>query len=1314
MANVKNYGLIGVGQNLQFAKGGVNLLTTPGIFSFKSANGTSDAALTTAGITSSAGNVTLTTGNVVLTSTSGNVSIGGDTTIQRAQAGVIQFAGTGSIVVPSGTSAQEPNLGSTAGGFRFNTTSGYMEYYNGSIWQSMATGGGSVSNLAGGTAGQVPYQSGPSTTTFTGPGTTGQVLTSNGTSGPTFTNVVNSLAGTANQVSVSASTGNVTLTLPNSVILPGTLQVTGVSAFYTNHIATAAGTTQGTAAPITATYTIVDDTPTGTGVRLPIATSVGQLHYITNDGTYNLLVYPNSGATLDGAGANLPAMLPAGESVGYVYDSSDHWTSVSDANFAGPGISITHASAGGTTISNTGVLSFTAGTTGFTPSSATNGDITLDGILVPSHGGTGINNGSNTITLGGNINTGGAFTTTPGNAVTFTTTGSTNVTLPTSGTLATTGGTVANATGTTNRITVNGDYSSHTGAITVDIASTYVGQASITTLGTVTTGTWNASTVDVPHGGTGATTFTSKGVVYGNGTGSLLATAAGTQYQVLNAGAGGTPVFDAVHLDEPSAVTGTLALVNGGTNNALTGSNGSIIYNDGSKLVNSTVGSNNQALISSGSGAPTWLTVSSTLTTNQIVQGNGSGTFTANGATFIGSGTTSGVTLNGTVTQATDATTKAYVDSVASGIDIKQATRVATTTALTATYVNNGGATGAGSTLTNSGTQAALVIDGITLLVNDRILIKNQAAPIGNGIYTVTNVGSGSTNWVLTRASDYVNTIPDTVHDGVFNFVQEGTVNANSGWVQNTFGTGGTVGSGDIAFGTDPLVYTQFSGAGTYLPGAALSLTGNTFDVRVDNSTIRVDGGNNLAVLSDSVIDHVLLSQGAGNTATWGALPINNNDAVTGVLRAVNGGTGHGSYTAGDMLYADTTTTLTTLPIGSANQALVIVGGVPTWQNVVNSFTTSLSGLTPSTSSTGAITLAGTLGVPSGGTGATTLTANGVVYGNGTGAVGVTAAGTTGQVLVGNTAGAPSWATVSSTLVSSFSGGTTGLTPNTPTTGAIVLGGTLNVANGGTGATTFNSNSLLVGHGTGAVTAPSNLSFTGSTLTVGTATLFGDTVDTTLTATGTNGNINLNPNGTGAVVIGPASTDGIIQSDPGKALTVKGNTTLTLQGGTTGASVVLSMVNGAFAAIGGYWAGQAEAYASLIKTQPEAIPNVQYVTDAITAATDAEGAIQSVSAVVPLNVNGTVNLSNALDVTATILSVKVKVTTADAGATLSVGHAGGISDFMTTAENDPQTVGIYMAELYNTASGGTQVTATVASSAGTSGSSCLVIVTYAT
>ena len=119
-------------------------------------------------------------------------------------------------------------------------------------------------------------------------------------------------------------------------------------------------------------------------------------------------------------------------------------------------------------------------------------------------------------------------------------------------------GNTLNVGGTADRITINAD--------TVDIASTYVGQSTITTLGTVTTGTWDATTVAVTAGGTGVESFTDNGVVYGNGTSALDVTSAGTEHQVLRAGSGGVPAFGAVDLAQSAAVTGQLPIANGGTN----------------------------------------------------------------------------------------------------------------------------------------------------------------------------------------------------------------------------------------------------------------------------------------------------------------------------------------------------------------------------------------------------------------------------------------------------------------------------------------------------------------------------------------------------------------------------------------------------------------------------------------------------------------------------------------------------------------------------------------------------------------------------
>ncbi len=120
-----------------------------------------------------------------------------------------------------------------------------------------------------------------------------------------------------------------------------------------------------------------------------------------------------------------------------------------------------------------------------------------------AYGGTGVNNGVNTATFAGNLNFASSFTTSGSFAVTQTYTGATNVTFPTSGTLATTSGTVSSVSGTSNRITSTGGTTP-----VIDIAATYVGQSSIATLGTITTGVWNGTTVAVANGGTGVTSVT--------------------------------------------------------------------------------------------------------------------------------------------------------------------------------------------------------------------------------------------------------------------------------------------------------------------------------------------------------------------------------------------------------------------------------------------------------------------------------------------------------------------------------------------------------------------------------------------------------------------------------------------------------------------------------------------------------------------------------------------------------------------------------------------------------------------------------------
>lgn len=167
-------------------------------------------------------------------------------------------------------------------------------------------------------------------------------------------------------------------------------------------------------------------------------------------------------------------------------------------------------------------------------------------------------------------------------------------------------------------------------------------------------------------------------------------------------------------------------------------------------------------------------------------------------------------------TVAQDAATKKYVDDVAQGLNIHAASYAATTANLNATY--NNGTSGVGATLTNAGTNAAFAVDGVSPTLNARILVKNQTTASQNGIYVLSTVGDGSTPWVLTRATDFDTAVE--IAGGDFTFVDAGSTLANTGWVSVDEVT---------TIGTDPIVFQQFSGAGTYTASNGVQLVGSNF-----------------------------------------------------------------------------------------------------------------------------------------------------------------------------------------------------------------------------------------------------------------------------------------------------------------------------------------------------------------------------------------------------------------------------------------------------------------------------------------------------
>ena len=246
---------------------------------------------------------------------------------------------------------------------------------------------------------------------------------------------------------------------------------------------------------------------------------------------------------------------------------------------------------------------------------------------------------------------------------------------------------------------------------------------------------------------------------------------------------------------------------------------------DSQTLTNKSISGSTNTLTNIPNSATT---ATNTNTASAIVARDANGDFTANLITIA------------TPTSPLHAATKAYVDNVTAGINTHGSVFAATAAALaTSTYANGTSdasqGTGVGATLTASA-NGYLTVDGLTaitspaIVVGSRILVKNQATTTQNGIYTVTNTGGPSAAWILTRATDYDNSVSGEAFAGDFTFVVNGSANAGQGWVMNSTGTA-TTPSGAIKFGTDALVWTQFTGVANITDGVALTKTGNTLDV---------------------------------------------------------------------------------------------------------------------------------------------------------------------------------------------------------------------------------------------------------------------------------------------------------------------------------------------------------------------------------------------------------------------------------------------------------------------------------------------------
>ena len=377
-----------------------------------------------------------------------------------------------------------------------------------------------------------------------------------------------------------------------------------------------------------------------------------------------------------------------------------------------------------------------------------------------------------------------------------------------------------------------------------------------------------AGVLNAANGGTGASTLT--GYVYGNGTGVMTASTTIPNVGLANSsvtyngvtvalGASGTITAAAPYAltigtgltgtsyDGSAAVTiaidSTVATLTGSqtlTNKVMSGANNSFSNIGNSSLTNSSITIGSTAVSLGGtittlagtsiSGSTNTLSNigNSSLTNSSLTIGT---TNVALGATSLTLGGLTSVAVTQDPTSALQLATKQYVDTIAvTSVHYHEAVYVEspnTTGNLTATYNQPGGAgDGVGATLTNAGTQVALTIDGVLMTVGKRVLIYNQTNGFENGVYTVTVVGDGSTNWVMTRATDADTYSPISstgLGGGDAFFVQAGATGAGETYVCSNQGV--------IVFGTTDITFVQISSAQVYSAGAGLTLTGTVFSI---------------------------------------------------------------------------------------------------------------------------------------------------------------------------------------------------------------------------------------------------------------------------------------------------------------------------------------------------------------------------------------------------------------------------------------------------------------------------------------------------
>ena len=221
-----------------------------------------------------------------------------------------------------------------------------------------------------------------------------------------------------------------------------------------------------------------------------------------------------------------------------------------------------------------------------------------------------------------------------------------------------------------------------------------------------------------------------------------------------------------------------------------------------------------------------------------------------------------------TPTDAAHIATKGYVDAARQGLDVKQSVRVATTAPINL----------------SADLEAGDLIDGVTLVAGDRVLVKDQSTATENGIYVAVASGAAS------RSSD-ANGTADTgeLQPGTFTFVEEGSTHSDKGFVVST--------NGPITIGSTSIAWTQFSGAGSFEAGDGLSQSGNTINVNVVSDRTAIVG-DAVDISANYVGQSSITTLGTITTGVWNGTDVAVADGGTGASDAASARTNLGIITS--------------------------------------------------------------------------------------------------------------------------------------------------------------------------------------------------------------------------------------------------------------------------------------------------------------------------------------------------------------------------------------------------------------------------------